>query len=89
MSTQRARRPDLKTVAKIAADVARQHDHRLRVMGVSPGEGEGNYTEIMIVVQGCRQTPCAISLGVLRDVPEGELRATIAGKLRDHFAGPH
>jgi hypothetical protein len=82
-------RLDLKTVAEIANEVAREQNNKLEVVGVSPA-GDGNYTEIMIVVKGCRVEPCAISLGVLRDVgSQDELRATIAEKLRTHLATAH
>jgi hypothetical protein len=43
----------------------------------------------MIVVNGCRKNPCNISLGVLRDVSEEELRVTIAQKLREHMTSAH
>jgi hypothetical protein len=56
---------------------------------VSPGEGEGSYTEIMIVIKGCQDDPCTFSLGVLRDVPSGELRSHIADRLRTHLAAVH
>jgi hypothetical protein len=82
-------RLDLKTVADIATDVAREQDENLEVVGVSPAEGEGSYTEIMIVIKGCQVEPCTISLGVLRDVPTGELRSHIADRLRTHLAMVH
>jgi hypothetical protein len=82
-------RLDLKTVAEIANEVAREQNNKLEVVGVSPA-GHGNYTEIMIVVKGCRIEPCAISLGVLREVEsQEELRANIAEKLRTHLATAH
>jgi len=82
-------RVDLKTVAEIANQVAREQNDKLEVVGVSPA-GNGNYTEIMIVVKGCRVEPCAISLGVLREVAsQEELRASIADKLRTHLATAH
>jgi hypothetical protein len=82
-------RVSLKTVSDIANVVAREQNDRLEVVGVSPGGGDGAYTEIMIVVNGCRRNPCNISLGVLRDVSEAELRSTIAEKLREHLASAH
>ena len=82
-------RLDLKTVADIATDVAREQDERLEVVGVSPGEGEGSYTEIMIVIKGCQADPCTFSLGVLRDVSSRELRSHIADRLRTHLAAVH
>jgi hypothetical protein len=82
-------RASLKTVADIASSVARQHNERLEIVGVSPGEGDGAYTEIMIVVKGCRNAPCNISLGILRDVSEEDLRSTISEKLREHLSSAH
>jgi hypothetical protein len=82
-------RVSLRTVSEIASEVIRTQNDRLEVVGVSPGEGDGAYTEIMIVVNGCRKNPCNISLGVLRDVSEDDLRITIAEKLREHLASGH
>ncbi len=82
-------RISLKTVADIASEVIRKQNDRLEVVGVSPGEGDGAYTEIMIVVNGCRRDPCSISLGVLRDVSEEDLRSTITEKLREHLSSAH
>jgi hypothetical protein len=82
-------RVSLKTVADIANDVIRKENDRLQVVGVSPGEGDGAYTEIMIVVNGCRRDPCSISLGILRDVSQEELRSTITEKLREHLSSAH
>ena len=82
-------RVSLKTLSDIASDVLKKQNDRLQVVGVSPGAGDGAYTEIMIVVNGCRRDPCNISLGVLRDVSEDELRVTIAEKLREHLASAH
>ena len=82
-------RVSLKTVSDIASDVAKAQNDRLQVVGVSPAEGGGAYTEIMIVVNGCRENPCNISLGVLRDVSEAELRSTIEAKLREHLSSAH
>jgi hypothetical protein len=82
-------RVDLKTVAGIANKVAREQNDNLEVVGVTPA-GNGNYTEIMIVMKGCRVELCVISHGVLRDVEsKEELRSTIAEKLRTHLASPH
>jgi hypothetical protein len=82
-------RVSLRTVSEIASEVIRTQNDRLEVVGVSPGEGDGAYTEIMIVVNGCRKDPCSISLGVLRDVSEDDLRLTIAKKLQEHLASGH
>lgn len=82
-------RIDLKTVGSIAAEVARAESDRLEVVGVSPSSVDGSYTEIMIVVKGCRWEPCAISLGILRDRTTDELRSLIAEKLRTHLASAH
>lgn len=82
-------RIDLKRVAEIAAEIAHAEDPSLQIVGVSPGEGGGSYTEIMMVVAGCRAEPCKISLGVFRDVSEPDLRAAIAEKLHAHLVSAH
>jgi hypothetical protein len=82
-------RIDLTTVANIANDVASKANEKLEVVGVSPGTGDGSYTEIVMVVNGCRSEPCKISLGVFRDVSEPALRAQITEKLHEHLVSAH
>jgi hypothetical protein len=79
----------LRAVSEIAADVVKRENPKLEVIGVTPGEGGGEYAEVVMAVNGCRAKPCTISLGILRDLPEPELRSAIASKLRDHLASPH
>lgn len=74
----------------MATDVARHQSNKLEVVGVRPNEGGGEYAEIVMVVKGCHVEPCTILLGVLRGMPESQIRSAIAEKLRDHLAEhPH
>jgi hypothetical protein len=77
---------ELRQIASIATDVARHQNASLEVVGVTPGAGGGTYAEVVMVVKGCHREPCTILLGVLRDMPESEVRSAIAEKLRHHLA---
>lgn len=71
-------------VTRIATEVVREEHARLDVVGVIVGEGGGQYTEVILRVQGCQKHPCQVALGVFRDVSESALRAEIAHKVRQH-----
>ncbi len=79
-------RTDLQTIGRIAADVIRAEHEPFEVVAVTTGQGEGRYAEIILTIKGCRQDPCTVLLGVLREQTEDELRAAIADKLREHAA---
>jgi hypothetical protein len=49
----------------------------------APG-GEGNYTEVIVNIAGCRTEPCRFSVGVFRDAQEAAVYRQIAGQLRRH-----
>jgi hypothetical protein len=71
-------------VTRIAIDAAREQSATLQVVGVTPG-GEGNYTEVIVNIAGCRTEPCRFSVGVFRDAPEVDVHQQIAGQLRRHI----
>jgi len=71
-------------VTRIATEAAREQSSTLQVVGVTLG-GEGNYTEVIVNVAGCRTEPCRFSVGVFRDATEAVLHEEIAGKLRRHI----
>ena len=71
-------------VTRIATEAARDQSATLQVVGVTLG-GEGNYTEVIVNIAGCRTEPCRFSIGVFRDAPEAEVHQQIAGQLRRHI----
>lgn len=85
-----ASRPDvlnLTEITRIAAEAAREQSTDLHVVGVTLGEGEGDYAEVLLNISGCVKAPCRMSLGVFRNTPEPALHAEIAEKLRRHVEG--
>ena len=77
----------LTQVRRIAADVARQQDARLVVMGVTPAEGESSYAEVMLTVSGCHIEPCRVIIGINRDASEPECRRAVEQQLQEHVTG--
>jgi hypothetical protein len=71
-------------VTRIATEAAREQSSNLQVVGVTLG-GEGNYTEVIVNIAGCRAEPCRFSVGVFRDAPEAVLHEEIAGQIRKHM----
>jgi hypothetical protein len=76
----------LTDVRRIAADVAKEQDPRLEVVGATAGEGESTYAEVILTVRGCRAEPCRVMIGVSRDVSEPECRGNVTARLREHLA---
>ena len=69
---------NLTELAKLVEDVARERRLEVRVVGVTPTEGDGTYAEV--VVAG--QNDCVpLSIGLRRDAPVRELRDQIASNL--------
>ena len=48
----------LTDVQRIAAEVARNEDRRLEVVGAIPAEGEPAYAEVVLTIRGCQAEPC-------------------------------
>ncbi len=75
----------LTDVRRIAADVARQQNPQLEVMGAAPAEGESTYAEVMLTVTDCRVEPCRVVIGVSRDTSERECRRTVEQRLQQYL----
>ena len=71
-------------VTRIANEAIQAEHAGLDVVGVTHGEGGGQYAEVILRVQGCHKGPCQVSLGVFRDVSESALLAEITQKVRAH-----
>ena len=72
-------------VQRIAIEVARERDDRLKVEAAIPAEGDSAYTEIILTIRGCQDDPCLLMIGVSRDAAEASVRATIEERLREHL----
>ena len=70
-------------MTRIAIEAAREQSDALEVLGVTSGGGD--YVEVLLSIHGCRLAPCQVSLGVFRNMPEPEIRAELAKKLRRHL----
>ena len=69
-------------VSRIATEAALALSPRLHIVGVTVGAGNGNYAEVIIDIAECRQEPCRLTLGVLRNTSESALRHEIADRLQ-------
>jgi hypothetical protein len=76
-------------VSRVASDAVRDEAHGFEVMGVFPGGSDSDYAEVLIRLQGCREEPCQMTLGVFRDVSESALREEIVAKVRRHYDEHH
>jgi hypothetical protein len=72
-------------ITRIAAEVAREHDGALLVLGVSSSDGGSGRAEILIRVRGCHAEPCTIQLNVPRN-HHSELELELRTKLQEAFA---
>ena len=73
-------------VQQIAADVVKQQAPALEVIAATPARGEkSSYTEVMLIVRGCRVEPCRLVVGVRRDASEAECRTAIAEGVQRHL----
>jgi hypothetical protein len=75
---------NLRELTVIVTDVAREHSIQADVVGVLPSEGDGDYTEVVMSLVGCRAEPCRVTFGVGRGASPSELRAQVADKLVAH-----
>ena len=76
-------------VTRIAVEAAHEQSEALEVIGVTLNGGGGDYAEVLVNLHGCRLAPCQMSLGVFRNMPEPELRAEFAKKLKRHLDEHH
>jgi hypothetical protein len=69
-------------VTRIATEAAGQLSPRLRVVGVTHGAADGDYTEVVVDVVEGHKDPRRLCLGVFRNTSASVLRREIADKLR-------
>lgn len=71
-------------VTRIARDAASAQSAKLRVIGVTAGDGDGDYTEVIIDLEDCGTQPCRMSVGVFRNASEESVRDEIVKRLERH-----
>ena len=71
-------------VTRIAQEAARSQSDKLRVMGVTVGDGDGDYAEVIIDLEECRAHPCRVSVGVFRNASPDAVRDEIVKHLERH-----
>jgi hypothetical protein len=83
--------PDLSldTITRTATEVAQAHAFPVSVVASVPTSGGSRYIEIVVHVDGRRDEPCHLQLGVFRDVDVETLRVQIASQLRRQLTRHH
>ena len=75
----------LTDVRRIAADVARDEDPNLDVVGVTGREGSSTSAEVIFARRACKQEPCRVVIGVSRRLSEDECRGTVRKHLQERL----
>ncbi len=71
-------------VTRIAQEAVNAQSSKLRVMGVTMGNGDGNYAEVIIDLEDCGTQPCRMSVGIFRNASEDTVRGEIVKRLERH-----
>lgn len=71
-------------VTRIAHEAVNAQSSKLRVMGVTVGDGDGDYTEVIIDLEDCGKQPCRMSVGVFRNASAETVRSEIDKRLERH-----
>jgi len=72
-------------VTRLAQEAVSAQPAKLRVMGVTMGNGDGDYAEVIIDLEDCGKQPCRMSVGVFRNAPEDTVRGEIVKRLERHI----
>lgn len=76
---------DATNVMRIAREVTLEQSLPVKVAGVVPGGGEGDYVDILITIDGCPCEPCQFAIGAFRGESEGALRDELGVHLRKYL----
>ena len=71
-------------ITRIAREAASAQSPNLRVMGVS-GDSDGDYAEVIIDLEECREPPSRVSVGIFRNTSPDAIRAEITTHLERHI----
>jgi hypothetical protein len=74
-------------IGRIASDVVVREQAGVEVIGVTVNTGGSDYSEILVRLRGCHESPCEMVIGVFRSAGEPMIREEIARKLRAHKEG--
>jgi hypothetical protein len=76
---------DFATIRRLAQEVASTYSPSLKVVGVLPRAEGSDYVELLINIEGCRQEPCQLHLGIFRNASAAALKQQLSAKLREHL----
>lgn len=76
---------DLVNLRRAAQEIATSCSPALSVVGVLPRAGGSDYIELLINIEGCREEPCQIHVGVFGNTSEAALKQELSAKLRAHL----
>jgi hypothetical protein len=80
----------LNDVRRIAAEVAKEVNPSLEVVGTLPlEENRRTLRWVVLTLIGCQIELCRMSIGISRDQSELEVREAVAERLRDHLEDHH
>mgnify|MGYP003576515587 CR=1 FL=1 len=79
-------------VTDVTREAASQQSAKLHVVGVTIGNGDGDYAEVIIDLEDCVNEPCRMAVGVFRNASADAVRGAILKRLERHIgstaAGP-
>ena len=76
---------DVDKIRRMAQETAALYSPSLKVVGVLSRTGGSDYVELLINIEGCRQEPCQLHLGLFRNTSEAVLKQQLSAKLRAHL----
>ena len=71
-------------VTRIAREAASREAPGVRVLGVTVGDRDGSYAEVIIDLEACRQEPCRLVVGIFRNASEESVREEISQHIARH-----
>jgi hypothetical protein len=75
---------DVTDVTRIAREAVRAQAAELHVVGVTVGDRDGDYAEVIIDLEDCGKEPCRVSIGVFRNASPASVRDEIVKRLERH-----
>jgi hypothetical protein len=80
-------RLNLEKLSELVRTVAHEHRIDAEIIGVTPSEGDGAYSEVILDCSGVDLESQRISIGVARDAEPDDLRRQVAQRLDTLCAG--
>jgi hypothetical protein len=79
------RRMSIDEALQLAAEVAKEENPRLVVVGLTGSDGSTNYVELLIAIKGCHVDPCRLTIGFDRTIAPARLRGLLLRRIREHL----